>query len=79
MVVARVEAFNQLDPRVRCRRPRSRSLSSRAISRSASRCAIARRLSKDRRPRARAISTFAQPSWNLTSLTIMDLLAGSVR
>jgi hypothetical protein len=38
------------------------SLSTRAISRSASRWAIACRLSKDRRPRAGAISTFTQPS-----------------
>jgi hypothetical protein len=38
----------QPGPRTRRRRPRSRSLSSRAISRSASRWAIACRLSKDR-------------------------------
>jgi hypothetical protein len=57
-----VLSASQLDPRVRRRRPRSRPLSSRAISRSASRWAIACRLSKDRRPRAR-ISTFAQPFW----------------
>ena len=63
MAVGRLSALSasQPGPRARRRRPRSRSLSSRAISRSASRWAITCRLSKDRRPRARATSTFTQP------------------
>jgi hypothetical protein len=69
----------QAGPWARRRRRRSRSLSSRAISRSAARCARACRLSKDRRPRARAISTFAQPSWKYSDrgTSVMPASRGS--